>query len=287
MPSEAPRPVAAAAPAAPEAPVAPAAPEAPAAPAAPAAPTPPADSAAKSFEKLAQRSAEIRAREDRLKPLEALATRLDAKKLEALAEAAKGSDPVAALAALGFSHDDYVKRAAAPVPAAPAAIDPTIAQLQEQVAALRAQSVESAAAQGRAKVSAQMANMAKAGKFQYLGDVEGATDRAMAVLEDYVTKNGPPSADEVDVLMEMSLKYVDEQLAAEAARWDRVLTARKKAGTVPEVAPPAQAPSAPSSLRTLSNQLSSPAPAQAGTQPKTAQDYRLAALEALKSAVKR
>lgn len=284
MPSEAPRPVAPAAPAAPEAPAAPAAPEAPAAPAAP---PPPADSAAKSFEKLAQRSAEIRAREDRLKPLEALATRLDAKKLEALAEAAKGSDPVAALAALGFSHDDYVKRASAPVPAAPAAVDPTIAQLQEQVAALRAQSVESAAAQGRAKVAAQMADMAKAGKFQYLGDVEGATDRAMAVLEDYVTKNGPPAADEVDVLMEMSLKYVDEQLAAEASRWERVLTSRKKVGTVPEVAPPAQAPSAPSSLRTLSNQLSSPAPAQAGTQPKTAQDYRLAALEALKSAVKR
>lgn len=288
-------PEATAAPAAP-APVeaAPAQPEAPKAPVAPTEDVPAGapDAVKKSFEKLAAKNAEIRAREEKLRGLEAIASKFNENSIQALIKAAQASDPVSALGALGFTHADYVQsmtmgRPQQAQPQAPKAQQPddVVAVLQQQVQQLQQRLDGEAASKGRARALERMEAVAKTGKYEFASAVEGATEKALAVFEDYIAKNGAPAPAEVEGLFDAALKHVDEQLRVEAQRWEKVLTARQKPATtqVGQTAPALQSSSP--GQRTLSNNLASAAPALPAQAAKTKGDYHLAALEILKRGV--
>jgi hypothetical protein len=242
----------------------------------------------KSFEKLAAKNAEIRAREDKLKGLEAIASKFNENSIQALIKAAQAGDPVSALGALGFTHAEYAQAMSMGRPQQPQQREQpkgpqdVVSALQQQVQQLQQRLDGEATSRGRARAMERLGEVAKTGKYEFAAAVDGATEKALAVFEDYIAKNGAPDPKEVDGLFDAALKHVDEQLQAEAQRWEKVLTARQKTATT-QVGQPAPAPqSASTGQKTLSNTLSSAAPAVQAPQPKTSRDYQLMAIEVMK-----
>jgi len=243
------------------------------------------DAVKKSFEKLAVKNAEIRAREEKLKGLEAIASKFNENSIQALIKAAQAGDAVSALGALGFTHADYAQQMAngRPQPQQPPKQpSDVVSVLQQQVQQLQQRLDGEATSRGRARAVERVAEVAKTGNYEFASAVEGATEKALVVFEDFIAKNGAPDPKEVDGLFDAALKHVDEQLRVEAQRWEKVLTARQKPVTT-QVGQQAPAPTSNGTgQRTLSNNLASAAPVQSDAAPKTSKDYQLLALEILK-----
>jgi hypothetical protein len=236
------------------------------------------DGVKKSFERLAKQSADLREREAKIKAYEEAVGGFDPRVLSAIAQAAKAGDARAVLQTLGLQ---------APVeqPKDEVKLDPVVSKLQQEVMALRARLDTDNYERGRQQLLAKVDNLAKTGKYSLASVVEDAPKRALTFIEDFVRKNGPPQPDEVDGIIESALKAVDEDLSAEAKRWEAYLTKRQQSANLTENRAPAQpAPASVQPSRTITNNLQAPAPARPATEPKTAADYRSEALEVLKRA---
>ena len=237
--------------------------------------------------KIARERDAFRKEVEPLKPyVEALKV-LSPTEAQRLAQARQSGDPVAALAALGFTHQQYTQKLLAMPPEdakteEPPKASPDLSELQtlkQEVAALKAEREQAQIQQSRAGLLAQMKTIVKDNpKFDLINkteDVEGIE----RVLLQYHTQYGtlPGSTMEESVLL--AAEMYEAQLKKEADRWQKVLTGFKEGAPVN----PAKAPESPPSAgtvqtRTLTNANTS-APAAVRTVPKTREEIIAAIIE--------
>ena len=257
---------------------------------------PKSDSIKRSFERMAAEKVALRQEKERLKAYEEAAKGTDPRTLQTLMQAIQSRDPVSLLAAAGFSHADYAdavvdgKRPMKQIEQPKEKSEVEI--LREELAQVRSRLQNEDISKGRQRTIAKLEEMAKAdSKYEYVTSVEGGAQRALEVLEDYVSKNGPPldengrvDQNQLNDLYELSLQYVEEDFKAQAQKWEKVLTKRKGATTVPNEPPEmVRAASVQAPSRTLSNSLTSPgAPRPGSPTPKTDDDYIAAAAQVLR-----
>lgn len=190
----------------------------------------PSDSLKKSFEKLAKGNAELRAQEARLKPLLAMADRLDPNSLSAIARAVQSGDPVSALAALGYSHHDYARAVAngrqAPREEAAEPDQSEMSPAEQRIARLEQQLADMSIEKGRA---AAMKDIAQLGtdpaKFKFVARAGAeAHEKALMKLEDYFSRTGKMPAESRQESYTLALEAVEADYKKEATKWQRLLT---------------------------------------------------------------
>ena len=248
------------------------------------------DGVKKSFERLAKETAALREAQARVKHLEVIGQRFSTGSIQALVKAAEAGDPVAAMEALGITPDVYEAAVAGRKPTkAPAKEqggddprDAKIAELEAKLNGLSGTVQQRAVQEGRAAAMSQIKNIAAKGQFEFVSDDADAPAEALAIVEDFVRKNGVIPREELDGVFEAALKVVDDQRKAAASVWEQRLTKKGRLGTLPPNGAPASPPPAVSEQarpsRTLTNSVA--APSRPATTPKTAEDYQAAAIAA-------
>ena len=236
--------------------------------------------------KIAKERDAFRKEVEPLKPyMEALKV-LSPTEAQRLAQARQSGDPVAALAALGFTHQQYTQKLLS-LPPTPEegqkaeAPEPTseIQAIKQELAALKAEREQAQIQQSRAGLLAQMKNIVKDNpKFDLINkteDVEGIE----RVLLQYHTQHGtlPGSTMEESVLL--AAEMYESHLKKEADRWQKVLTGFKESAPVSATKAPEPPPSAGTvQTRTLTN-ANTTAPAAVRTVPKTREEIIAAIIE--------
>lgn len=227
----------------------------------------------KSFEKLLEKSSKLRKEEEAVKAQRAeISTK--AQKFAKFEEAIARGDAQALLAAAGF---DGQGKFTGPEPESELAVlKAELKELKEQISGERRSKAREAAlknAEARAKE-----------KFPMVSELE-KTGEAMSFLRKYYAEHGELPADTEEESMDLALEYVQQQLEKEKAKWEKVLTAKKPGAKVDAEEAPEQSPAAPSERapKTLTNAMTSVSPAKKVIVPRTAEDYRAAALAAWNS----
>lgn len=219
---------------------------------------------AASFEKLAKEKAELRKRSDAVKAFEEISQNLDPMSLKTLMRAKASGDPLAALAALGFSYSDVANRMldtrARPKEAPPAAAEPPKSALPPEFDEVRQELAELRQDRTRRMEVEALQNIEKA-----LGDKFPLTKKLKAApmvkkyIEDFYARTGELPGDTFDETVALAAEAVEQRYKAEAEKWRSVLSENL---TVSEAEPmlkqpvTSERPPGPvSSGRTLSNAI--------------------------------
>lgn len=203
-----------------------------------------------------------------------------------LAQARQSGDPVAALAALGFTHQQYTQKLLSLPPEEGKKEEPKVApemseiqSIKQELAALKAEREQAQIQQSRAGLLAQMKTIVKDNpKFELINkteDVEGIEN----VLLQYHTQYGtlPGSTMEESVLL--AAEMYESKLKKEAERWQKVLTGFKEPAPVNATKAPESPPSTGTvQTRTLTN-ANTTAPAAVRTVPKSREEIINAIIE--------
>jgi len=233
--------------------------------------------------KIAQARDAFRKESEPLRPyLDALKV-LSPTEAQRLAKARADGDPVAALAAMGFTHSQYTQRLLgqkdAPTEAEPESKPASeYDALKAEVAQLKAERENEKVASTRTQVLEQMKGVLKdSPKFALinkLGDYEGVE----RTLIQYHAAHGALPGSTLGESVTLAAEMYESQLKKEADRWSKVLTGFQ--GSAPVEA--TKAPESPSTgtvqNRTLTNANTS-APAAARTVPKTREEILAAIIE--------
>lgn len=203
-----------------------------------------------------------------------------------LAQARQSGDPVAALAALGFTHQQYTQKLLS-LPPTPEegqkaeAPEPTseIQAIKQELAALKAEREQAHIQQSRSQVLAQMKQIVKDNpKFDLINkteDVEGIE----RVLTQYYAQHGTLPGSNLEESVTLAAEMYESQLKKEADRWQKVLTGFKESAPVNATKAPEPPPSAGTvQTRTLTN-ANTTAPAAVRTVPKTREEIIAAIIE--------
>lgn len=261
------------------------------------------DGLKKSFEKLAKDTAELRKAQESLKVYQKAFEGTDPATVSAVVKARMSKDPLSALTALGFTHQDYVdainsqssraapkaqpKAAAAPesedeeVPPWKEALDRVTSELE----ALKTEKRNAQLEAGRTNTLSHMDKLAqKNPKLELVAGDPKAMKRALELAEEHVKVTGqaPASAQERDELLMTALEATEEAMAAEAAEWEARLTKRKGRAPVAPSGAPVTPPAASVQARLTTTNASSPANRTAHT-PRTPEDYQAAAIAAVRA----
>lgn len=256
----------------------PAAPPAPKPAETPAAAPPPAEKSADetpTLLKIAKEKAALRAEKATVEPHLQMLKVFSPQEAQRLAQARASGDPVAALAALGFTHTQYTQKLLSTKPAeapaeeaAPPAGDPEVKTLKERLAALETERENERLQVARKEAFGKMESVLKDNpKFKTittLGDYAGVEK----VLLNYWAENGSMPGATFEESITLAAELHEADLKKEAEKWSKVLTPAPASGqTAPPKAPESPRP-ASESPRTLTN-ASATAPAAVRTVPKT------------------
>jgi len=199
-----------------------------------------------------------------------------------LAQARAAGNPVAALAALGFTHAQYTnallgeKETPSEAPAEKPSSD--IDTLRQEIAALKAERENERIAAGRKEGLAKMREILKGSKFEMVNKLE-AVESVEGVIMDYIRQYGKPPGDTFEESVMLAAEVADQRLRQEAEKWSKVLTpAANPAPTAPAKAPESQPSSGTVVTRTLTNSNTS-APAAVKSVPKTREEVIQALIE--------
>ena len=199
-----------------------------------------------------------------------------------LAQARASGNPVAALAALGFTHEQYTQTLLGEKVSPAASEKPSeaseFATLKQELAALKAERENERVQSSRTQMLGQMKDILKdSPKFDLInktGDIEGVE----RVLIQYHAAHGSLPGSTLAESVTLAAEMYETQLKKEADRWSRVLTGFKEGAPVE----PTRAPESPSTgtaqTRTLTNSNTS-APAAVTAVPKTRKEIEAAIIE--------
>jgi hypothetical protein len=252
-------------------------PEAPANP--PKEEEPPSDPLKRSFEKLAKEKEALRKEADTIKPYMEMLKAIPPHSLQALARAAQSGDPMALLAAAGYSYADVAKRVVTGESTPPAP-----QKTEERPAGALPPEVQGEIAELRAYVQRQqqqeLMQRVKAAVPPSLKHINGleAHDLIVRYVNDFAARTGSPPGETFEESVAIAAEAVEAHLAREAQRWAKVLTPGQSPGTVPSEAlrtPPQQPGQSVPVPKTPTNAAA--APASAKPEPTT-RDERLKAL---------
>lgn len=236
----------------------------------------------KGFKQLTQRSAALRAREDSVKPLEALAKIIDPAKAQAFTKALQSNNPMSVMAALGFTYADIaasvagggvgqpqVVPEAAPAPAPAGEVNPEIAEVLATFRAQKAQQQEQTVLTGIKNVV-----VAAAAKFKTVAGLEDFQGVSNVLAEMWVNgKNSFPSNDAVENITIAAEEYERRLASGEVLltkkQWEKLqnLTPAPASGSTPPATTRARSGNAPvsSGSQTLTNNAGAPPSAPVAT----------------------
>ena len=219
-----------------------------------------------------------------LKPyLEALKV-LSPTEAQRLAKARAEGNPVAAMAALGFTHAQYnqalagVKDEPSEKPVSEKSGDPEIVTLKQELAAMRAERENEKVQSSRTQMLGQMKNLLKDNpKFDLInktGDIEGVE----RVLIQYHSAHGSLPGSTLEESVTLAAEMFESELKKEADRWSKVLTGFQSSAPVPSTKVTESPSTGTAQTRTLTNANTS-APAAVRTVPKTREEILAAIIE--------
>lgn len=236
--------------------------------------------------KIAQERSALRKEVESVKPyMEALKV-FSPQEAQRLAQARAQGNPVAALAALGFTHEQYTNAllGSAPPPAAdktekPAVENPELATLRAELQALKAERENEKTQTARQQAMSQMKTILSADtKFKHLNGLENY-DAVERVLIDFHSQHGTLPGSTFEESVKMAAEVVEAGLAKEAEKWSKVLTVSPTSAPLSAQKAPESPPSTGTvQHRTLTNSNTT-APAEVKTVPKSRQDLIQAFIE--------
>jgi hypothetical protein len=239
----------------------------------------------KSLSDIAREKQAARQAKEAAKPLNTLEARLGPQGLHQLTQALEGNDTAAILRALGVKPGDVqyqeVKEKISEVSEKPG--DPAVSELKKELEDLKAERQAEKYRQGRAKTLEVVKELAADDEFALISDDEQAMSEALNIVEDFIKQHGEWPAETREESIRLGLREVHAKAEKEAKRWEKVLTKWKK----PAIGVPEESPEQPTRAvsevanRSLTNS-SFPAPAKKAITPKSDEDYRDAAVAAIR-----
>lgn len=240
------------------------------------------DTIKQSFAKLAEQKAAFRAEQERLKPFTEALKALDPQSLSALARAKAAGDPVAALAAMGFTHNDYVNRFVDGEKPAAKAKEPEKAP--EQLGGVEKDLAEFKAwraQQAQAQTLGAIKDLTK--DFPHIAKLE-RHDLVLQELLDFIGRTGAPPSEDFQESVKMAAQAVEDKLKAEAQKWAKVLTPGAPTGSVPpEVKGTSDSPASGREIKTVTNDVQAQPRTGVRPVPQSDEDYRRDALRFLET----
>jgi hypothetical protein len=235
--------------------------------------------------RLAREKDALRKERERAEPHLGLLKQFSPTEAQRLAAARANGDPVAALAALGFSHEQYTNKLLNlkddEAPAEPKKPASDVDALRQEIQALKAEREQERISGARTQMLGQMKTILKdSPKFDHINkleDYEGVEKTLIQYHSQYGELPGATMEESVTLAAEM----YESQLRKEAARWSKVLTGFKESASTPVQKAPESKPSAgtvPARTTTLTN-ANTTAPAEVRTVPKTRAEIMAAIIE--------
>lgn len=226
----------------------------------------------------------FRKESEALKPyLEALKV-LSPTEAQRIAKARAAGDPAAALAALGFSHEQYnaaiMGQKGAPSPEPEDAPSSELAAMKHELVALRAERDQERVQSSRRQLLGQMkAILQDSPAFDHINKLEDY-EGVERVLIQYHSEHGELPGATLEESVQLAAEMYESRLKKEAARWSKVLTGFKESAPVAKQQATESKPvtGTVSPPRTLTNANTS-APAEVRTTPKTREEILAALIE--------
>lgn len=244
----------------------------PAAPAAAPAPAAKVDDDLPQLRRIAKERDEFRKEKEAVGPHLSMLKAFSPQEAQRLAQARASGDPVAALAALGFTHSQYNAKLAGtrvePAAEERPTSDPEVLSVRQELAALKAERENEKMQSSRQQFFAHTEKLLKDDpKFSHLSAL-GEWQSVEKVILAHIERHGEPPGATLDETIKLAAEQVEYDLKKEASRWQKVLTGfQKPASTEPSKAPESPRPGS-ESPRTLTNANTS-APAEPRTVLKT------------------
>jgi hypothetical protein len=224
--------------------------------------------------KIAKEKDAVRKAKEEIAPHASMLKRFTPQQLQRLADAAASENPVAALAAMGFTHAQYNAAVAGlkkeqPAPeSAPGAPPPEVLTLKQELEAIKAERENEKLQASRQQFLSHTEKLLKDdSKFSHLSAL-GEWQSVERVILQHIEETGSPPGETLDETIRLAAEVVEHRLKKEAERWQKVLTGFQK----PASTPPSKAPESPQTgsetPRTLTNANTS-APAAVRAAPKT------------------
>ncbi len=214
------------------------------------------------------------------------AAKAEISEARAMRDAAQKGDAMALLAAARIPWSQAARQVleghGKPEAKAPAQeeVDPRDARL----AALEKEIATTKERAARADLMGQLKERTTGGKYPHLAAME-AEPEALSYIEQYFKETGELPGKTLDETLEIALEAVETAKAKEAKRWEGVLTKLRPGAVVPVSKSVVPAVGAVSQLaaKTLTNNVGSgpQSSSAAPKKPRTDEEYRLAAIEAL------
>jgi hypothetical protein len=223
----------------------------------------------KSFTKFTTEKEQFRKQTEAWKPYAEMSKHLTVDALSAAVKAKQAGDPMAILAAFGFSHTDYVRQTAAaaagkPAPAKDASEkeepqeNSELAQLKAELAELRNERMQEKVQSQRTQVLTAMKDelARQVEKFPLINDMEAQGD-VLRFIEQHVQRTGSPPGESFEETVAMAATEVESRLTQAKEKWSKVLTKQKTPVRVQgEAEEPLQAGSEEVVGKTLTNRMS-------------------------------
>lgn len=225
------------------------------------------------FSKLLQDRHALRQEAEQLKPYRNVAKVIDPARMEAIARAKAAHDPVAALAALGFSYTDYAAAMSGTSVKAPPAekeapaddkgLPPEVAQLKAELEELKAERKAVREKESRSAVLEKVKANVDPAKFERLAEF-GDHEKVMSGLEYMYQQGGGLPAETLEESIELVALHFEKAYDADQAKWEKYLT-KKGWGklTDPKTSTTVTEPETPgpvTSGKGLTNSMSAPRP---------------------------
>lgn len=239
-------------------------------------PEKPADDDTPALLKIAKKRDELRKAQEQVEPHISMLKQFSPQEAQRLAAARASGDPVAALAALGFTHSQYnaalagVKKPAEAAPAAPSG-NPELDSVRQELAAMKQEREDAKIQTSRQQFLSHTEKLLKDDpKFSHLSALGEWQSVEKAILN-HINEFGAPPGETLDESIKLAAELVEHGLKKEAERWQKVLTGfQKPASTESPKAPESPRPGS-ESPRTLTN-ANATAPAVPRAAPKSREE---------------
>lgn len=222
--------------------------------------------------RIAKEKDAVRKAKEEIAPHASMLKRFTPQQLQRLADAAASENPVAALAAMGFTHAQYNAAVAGlkkPEEQADAgAPAPEVMSLKQELEQLKQEREHEKLQASRQQFLAHTEKLLKDDpKFTHLSTL-GEWQSVERVILQHIEETGSPPGETLDETVRLAAEVVEHRLKKEAERWKKVLTGFQTPASTPSSKAPESPQTGSETPRTLTNANTS-APAAVRAAPKT------------------
>jgi hypothetical protein len=222
--------------------------------------------------RIAKEKDAVRKAKEEIAPHASMLKRFTPQQLQRLADAAASENPVAALAAMGFTHAQYNAAVAGlkkpEEQADTGAPAPEMMSLKQELEQLKQEREHEKLQASRQQFLAHTEKLLKDDpKFTHLSTL-GEWQSVERVILQHIEETGSPPGETLDETVRLAAEVVEHRLKKEAERWKKVLTGFQTPASTPSSKAPESPQTGSETPRTLTNANTS-APAAVRAAPKT------------------